>query len=778
MVDITLTPSGDVPLAATMGENDSAIISTPDGTRRVDSVALGAFLGIPTSAKKRVLADWDASTGAFPDFAQRGDWFLVSGAGTVDGEAFAEGEELLAIVDDPSTATFADNWRRYPGQLLDTFTYPTQAAMLAETSTVPNGSVSTAAGNMYLRVASGGDLVGVANSFTDLQKLSPEAMTYWAGAIQIGSVTPFIGDVRYRRSAATGADSATASVGVDGFDLVLPTTRETEATTTFGAHFWDRIRSNSADVFVFVGSDSTGNETTEWPYLYATYLGSVISTHTVKARFWDNVGKAWGAYVTLSTGSGAQVVSIDIAAVAGANSWFLQGVDEAAIFARSDYSLAILNFGHNLGTNAREETAITECMIAAAHLQTRSPNATILVTAQNPRTSENGFGQSSGVSSAWRKVADLLGCGLIDVFSAFLDYGSDWSTDLMTDETHPNAAGQAIWVDAIKRVMGKPSAIYTTTPRPVPFPALDTLGRNLIGDPWFSDWVSGSDPKRWTITNCTVAKEVGRSDGAPYSMRVIPSASLGTISTSLPAATVRLLRGRRVSLMSRVWKNDTASSLQGRIDISASNGVTATSATSRDRGVVGAGGWQWAMSTLDVPDDAITISVSVYSGDATDNGKTMYIQLVSVFAGVLPYGLSAYEWQKMTIEEYYSPLNVGRRSASDNGTVTTTDNSFALVGASPSANSNVVINLPELDPGVAYVMTFDVGNGDGIGSATHYARSGPNSTGVTLASGNALRNTTGNTLTFTPTTGVASIWFHTGGAGSGYEIDNITIAKV
>lgn len=59
---------------------------------------------------------WDASTGAFPSVrgaggaVQLGDYFDVSVAGTVDGQAFEVGERIKALVDTPSTTTLAANW--------------------------------------------------------------------------------------------------------------------------------------------------------------------------------------------------------------------------------------------------------------------------------------------------------------------------------------------------------------------------------------------------------------------------------------------------------------------------------------------------------------------------------------------------------------------------------------------------------------------------------------------------------------------------------------------
>lgn len=59
---------------------------------------------------------FDASAGTFPGGAgtNQGDWYNTTVAGTVDGEPFAVGDLLVAVIDNPSTTTFAGNWTRIP----------------------------------------------------------------------------------------------------------------------------------------------------------------------------------------------------------------------------------------------------------------------------------------------------------------------------------------------------------------------------------------------------------------------------------------------------------------------------------------------------------------------------------------------------------------------------------------------------------------------------------------------------------------------------------------
>ncbi len=55
---------------------------------------------------------WDASSGSFPGSgtAQAGWSYIVSVAGTVDGQSFNINDRIIAILDNASTSTFASNW--------------------------------------------------------------------------------------------------------------------------------------------------------------------------------------------------------------------------------------------------------------------------------------------------------------------------------------------------------------------------------------------------------------------------------------------------------------------------------------------------------------------------------------------------------------------------------------------------------------------------------------------------------------------------------------------
>lgn len=229
MVDITLTPPGELPLAATMSDDDSAIVSVGGVSRRVSKATFSNYLNLPTGFDPRVFVDYDASTGVFPSDALRGDGYTVTTAGTIDGISFAIGDYFVAKIDGPSTTTYAGNWEKYasPNGLnqlrsdvdaLENLTFPTITAMQAAPA-LADDTVVTVAGRPYLRDEAATDVVGTNNNFHDLGKRSEATFNYY---VSLGNDTKFeadglkyVVDTSVPLSASAGADLSVAGVKPD-----------------------------------------------------------------------------------------------------------------------------------------------------------------------------------------------------------------------------------------------------------------------------------------------------------------------------------------------------------------------------------------------------------------------------------------------------------------------------------------------------------------------------------------------------------------------------------
>lgn len=79
-----------------------------------------------------------AAVAPFPLTAAKGDFWVVNSAGTVDGQAFAVGDWLIALVTGASATTFAGNWARADYSRVVRQTYANATALLAS-SEIPRG---------------------------------------------------------------------------------------------------------------------------------------------------------------------------------------------------------------------------------------------------------------------------------------------------------------------------------------------------------------------------------------------------------------------------------------------------------------------------------------------------------------------------------------------------------------------------------------------------------------------------------------------------------------
>ena len=101
--EFTLLTTGTAPKIATRHGLEAGINAV--------SQALFDQIGAISTGLKPA-GNWDALSGAFPSGAERGTYYVVNVAGTVDDAAFAVGDWLIPLVDGAETGTYAGNWFR------------------------------------------------------------------------------------------------------------------------------------------------------------------------------------------------------------------------------------------------------------------------------------------------------------------------------------------------------------------------------------------------------------------------------------------------------------------------------------------------------------------------------------------------------------------------------------------------------------------------------------------------------------------------------------------
>ena len=106
------------------------------GWSLINQPTLGTFKG-----------SFDASIGTFPVTTTAGDWYNTTVAGTVDTETFAIGDQLIALINTPSTTVFVANWDRIPN------TNITDHTLLTNVGTNTHAQIDTAITNSTNHIA-------------------------------------------------------------------------------------------------------------------------------------------------------------------------------------------------------------------------------------------------------------------------------------------------------------------------------------------------------------------------------------------------------------------------------------------------------------------------------------------------------------------------------------------------------------------------------------------------------------------------------------------------
>lgn len=204
---------------------------------------------------------------------------------------------------------------------------------------------------------------------------------------------------------------------------------------------FNAVSANAASLELLVIGDSTGNESWEWVYRFGQWLGENYPTHTVNYRLWNDTSGAYDAATTLSSGSGANTITIFNASVEGSTPSYLMGAKFAAAIAAVSPALIIWNHGQNLVGTSPTATDFTDPI---NQVRTEHPGVSDAMILQNPRRDDSNMDEVIDLQNGFK---DSLSIMAVDVYSDFVALGKDAS--LYSDNVHPSDNGEAVYLNQI-----------------------------------------------------------------------------------------------------------------------------------------------------------------------------------------------------------------------------------------------------------------------------------------------------------------------------------------
>jgi hypothetical protein len=400
-----------------------------------------------------------------------------------------------------------------------------------------------------------------------------------------------------------------------------------------------KISRNIEDVTILILGDSTGDGADRWPNQLALQLPAMFPTHTIKYTTWNST--VYNALTTVATGTGAQTITVYNASISGANTLFPLGGRWAAMVAGiSSPDVTFLNYGHNQGTASDSWKA--DYLSLTESVSDTCPGAGVVLILQNPSTV--GTTQASR-NAVYDQIARQRGFGTINVWQSFIDYGPTWTTDLMADTVHPNAAGSLLWTAQVVTAM---NFSRYNSPKPMSASLVNQAGRQVIINGDFSQWI-GVAPDGWAAYNGspTISKDLTNYENPNgYGLKVVAT---GSIACSVAAAIPWLgLRGKWVTILARVYVPVGAPITAGFIAVD--DGVTATTSSANVAGLDPGGAFKWVVVSKKFSAAATNGLIKFY-GDQGATNSNATLDHISVVVGDTPYGLP----RMMTNQPTYAP---------------------------------------------------------------------------------------------------------------------------
>jgi hypothetical protein len=392
------------------------------------------------------------------------------------------------------------------------------------------------------------------------------------------------------------------------------------------------LEQDSSNVSMLVMGDSTGDQTTEWVYLFASWLAAQYPKFSVNYYLWDGTNRVWSVATVLSTGTGSHTLNFWNGSVAGTSPIYHMGANFTAAIVTPAPGVIIWSHGENLAGFA---SGVVRGEFIGAIDQTKIgyPNVPHVLVKQNPRRDDNNM--AVVIDQINELSQDYSDISLVDVYSSFLSLQK--ASSLYADNIHPNAAGEQLYLAAVQRAWNATRTSGVLTPAPA---FLSTSGTNLLSNSDFSNasYVGGT-PTGWTASaspTCTVETTI-KAPGKSQSLKMTGVTGQGLIRFSLGAPAIAALVGKTVTLAVRQYVPSGQATTVGQIGVLVQNPLVSTTAV---RGTQGVDGWRWyCLSEVAIPVGTTSVSFSLGCDAAANTTSTVYYDSAIAVEGKFPRNL-------------------------------------------------------------------------------------------------------------------------------------------
>lgn len=375
-----------------------------------------------------------------------------------------------------------------------------------------------------------------------------------------------------------------------------------------------KLEADDEDATLLVVGDSTGNETFEWLYKLLELIGAKYPSYTIVWKVWDTGTDAYGANVTIQTGSGANTLTCYNASVPGEEASYFKG-DIYLTVTDVDADVCLISFGHNGLTDPitqRAEHAALSCRMADDY-----PDMPIILIGQNPNTTDNN--QQLKIRE-FRQLASEENFGFIDVHSAFKKYANPLAS-YMSDTVHPNSIGMDLWARTVSHSFELSEGRAGGNNRV-------TMGKTLIHATFSEPGFDG-----WNNTNVTITKDSAstfyETDGGSAKLVSVGSGNIRKDVISVDD--IVRWRGKWITLAVRMRVPTGEIANCGLVALYDGVNTVTTFTGSNPKG----DSFYWQVVSIKVDALATYLRAYIYTDNGTTGG-TLYVDRVTVCSGKSP----------------------------------------------------------------------------------------------------------------------------------------------